>query len=146
MDKVPPGDPLYDDLKEILDAARRSTEITRQLLAFARKQTICPAVLDLNETIEGILKMLRRLIGKVIDLAWVPGADLWAVKMDTSQLYQVLANLCVTARDAIAGVGKITIETKNITIDEAHCADHFGPRQRFVRNTANLGIITSNFR
>lgn len=125
-EKVLPGDPLHQDLKEIIDAARRSAEITRQLLAFARKQTICPVVLDLNETIEGILKMLRRLIGEDITLAWLPGAELWNVEMDTTQIDQVLANLCVNARDAIAGVGKITIETKNVTFDKAHCVDHFG--------------------
>ena len=88
--------------------------LTRQLLAFARKQTIAPKVLDLNEAVEGMLKMLRRLIGEDIDLAWLPGADLWPVEMDPSQIDQILANLCVNARDAIADVGKITIETENV--------------------------------
>jgi CheY-like chemotaxis protein len=83
-------------------------------------------VLDLNETIEGILKMLRRLIGEDIDLAWRPGAGVWAVKVDPSQIDQILANLCVNARDAIAGIGKITIETKNVTFDDGYCAGHVG--------------------
>ncbi len=96
------------------------------MLAFARKQTIAPKVLDLNETVEGMLKMLRRLIGEDIDLAWLPGKDLWPVKMDPSQIDQILANLCVNARDAIADVGKITIETGIVTFDEAYCADHAG--------------------
>ena len=68
-------------------------------------------MLDLNEAVAGMLKMLRRLIGEDIDLAWLPGADLWPVKVDPSQIDQILANLCVNARDAIAGVGKVTIET-----------------------------------
>lgn len=126
MEKVDPNDPLYADLVEILSAAKRSTNITRQLLAFARQQTIAPIVLDLNDTVESMLKMLRRLIGEDIDLAWLPGADVWPVKIDPAQVDQILANLCVNARDAIAGVGKVTIETKNSSFDEAYCADHKG--------------------
>jgi CheY-like chemotaxis protein len=83
-------------------------------------------VLDLNDTVAGMLKMLRRLIGEDIDLAWMPGAALWPVKIDPSQVNQILANLCVNARDAIAGVGMVTIETGNVTLDEAYCADHTG--------------------
>jgi two-component system, cell cycle sensor histidine kinase and response regulator CckA len=120
------GTPLHDNLMEIRRAAQRSADLTRQLLAFARKQTIDPKVLDLNGTIEGTLRMLRRLIGEDIDLAWLPGADLWPVKMDPAQLDQILANLCVNARDAIAGVGKVTIETENALLDEVYCAGHAG--------------------
>ncbi len=123
MDRTAPGDQLHNDLREISNAARRSADITRQLLAFARKQTISPRVLDLNETIEGMLKMLRRLIGEDIDLSWQPGSGLVPVFMDQSQLDQVLANLCVNARDAISGVGELTIETENVYLDENYCAD-----------------------
>ncbi|MFH0730772.1 MAG: PAS domain S-box protein [Pseudomonadota bacterium] len=126
LDKVTPSEPLYDDLQQILNAANRSTEVTRQLLAFARKETIVPKVIDLNETIEQMLKMIRRLIGEDIALAWLPGAGLWPVYMDPSQLDQILANLCVNARDAIADVGNITIETENAVFDETYCADHVG--------------------
>jgi len=73
-----------------------------------------------------MLKMLRRLIGEDVTLAWLPGAGIWSVKIDSSQIDQILANLCVNARDAIAGVGKITIETKMVTFDTAYCADHHG--------------------
>ena len=97
-----------------------------QLLAFARKQTIAPKILDLNETVEGLLKLLRRLIGEDIDLAWLPGPRLWPVKMDPSQVDQILANLCVNARDAIAGVGRITIETQKAAFDDEYCAEHRG--------------------
>ena len=126
MEKVPPDDPLHADLKEILDAAKRSTEITRQLLAFARKQTISPKVLDLNESVEGMLKIIRRLIGEDIDLAWLPGTGMGLIKMDPSQLDQILANLCLNARSAIANVGKIIIKTDTVNFDEAYCADHDG--------------------
>ncbi|MFO8113379.1 MAG: transporter substrate-binding domain-containing protein [Desulfosalsimonadaceae bacterium] len=126
MDKVDTGEGLYTDLQEIHNAARRSTDITRQLLAFARKQTILPKVLDINETVEKMLQMLRRLIGEDIDLHWLPGPDLWPVKIDPVQIDQMLANLCVNARDAINGVGRITIETHNIVMDESYLADHAG--------------------
>ena len=126
LDETNPGEPLYGNLKEVLEAANRSRAVTRQLLAFARKQTIAPVALDLNETVESMLKMLRRLIGEDINLAWLPGNDLWPVKMDPAQIDQILANLCVNARDAISGVGKVTIETHKVTIDEAYCAEHAG--------------------
>lgn len=126
IDQIDPTGPVRNDLNEVLSAARRATEITRQLLAFARKQTIAPKAIDLNDNIESTLKMLRHLIGEDIDLSWKPDSDLGGVKMDPSQLDQILANLCVNARDAIEGVGKITIETKNGTFDEAYCADHHG--------------------
>jgi PAS domain S-box-containing protein len=126
MAKIDPSEPLYDDLTEIVNAARRSTEVTRQLLAFARKQTVAPRVLDLNKTVEGMLKMLRRLIGEDMDLAWLPGQGLWPVKMDPSQIDQILANLCINARDAIAGVGRITLETRRATLDAAYCEIHPG--------------------
>jgi len=126
MDKVRPGDALHADLKEILQAANRATVVTRQLLAFARKQTIAPRVIDLNETVEGMLKMLRRVIGENLDLLWKPGKARLPVKMDPSQIDQILANLCVNARDAIADVGKVTIETGTVTFDVGYCADHAG--------------------
>jgi PAS domain S-box-containing protein len=126
LEQVGPASPLHDSLEEIRKAAERSAALTRQLLAFARKQTVAPRVLDLNQTVEGMLTMLERLVGENVHLAWQPRADLWPVKVDPSQIDQLLANLCVNARDAIADVGKITIETGNYTIDEAYCADHVG--------------------
>ncbi len=109
-------------LSEIKGAAYQSANLTRQLLAFARQQTIAPKVLDLNDTVSGMLKMLRRLIGEDINLAWMPGADLWKTKMDPTQINQILANLSVNARDALDGVGKITIETRNVLLDEEFCS------------------------
>ncbi|MBC2735704.1 MAG: PAS domain S-box protein [Desulfobacteraceae bacterium] len=118
--------PLRQNVRQILEAARRSADLTRQLLGFARKQTIDPVVFDLNETVGRTLNMLRRLIGENIDLAWLPGATSCKVKMDPSQLDQVLTNLCVNARDAIPGVGKVTIETGLASFDEAYCVSHAG--------------------
>ncbi|MFI5380950.1 MAG: ATP-binding protein, partial [Tepidisphaerales bacterium] len=126
MEQVDPAQPLYGDLEEIRKAAERSANLTRQLLAFARKQTAAPRVLDVNQTVAGMLKMLERLIGEDIHLHWQPNADLWPVHVDPSQLDQILANLCVNARDAIEGVGEITIETGNIALDEGYCARHAG--------------------
>ncbi len=121
-----PEDPHYLNLEEIYKAARRSADLTRQLLAFARRQAATPEVLDLNDTVSGMLKMLRRLIGEDIDLAWMPGANLEPVKIDPAQVDQILANLCVNARDAISGTGKVTIETKNVELDQGYCDDHAG--------------------
>ena len=111
-------------LEEIRKAAEQSADLTRQLLAFARKQTIAPIVLNLNETVTGMLKMIKRLIGEDIQLIWQPMDTLWLLKFDPSQVDQILANLCVNARDSIAKNGKITIETNNCTIDEDHATLH----------------------
>lgn len=126
LGKLEPSDPLYGDMEEIYQAGIRSADMTRQLLAFARQQTIAPRVLNLNDNIGSMIKMLRHLIGEDIDFAWIPGNELWSVKIDPSQIDQILANLCVNARDAITDVGKVTIETKNIAFDEDYCADHTG--------------------
>lgn len=126
LEDIDPNQTLYADLEEIRTAAQRSADVTRQLLAFARKQAIAPKVVNLNSTIESILKMLRRLIGENIDLIWLPNEEIWPVRIDPSQLAQILANLSVNARDAIADVGKLIIETGKTTFDEAYCADHSG--------------------
>jgi PAS domain S-box-containing protein len=124
LEETVPGQTLRANLEEIRNAAQRSADLTRQLLAFARQQTVDPRIVDLNATVNGMLKMLRRLIGEDIDLAWLPLPDLWSIKIDPSQVDQVLANLCVNARDAIRSVGKITIETRNVSFDESYCRDH----------------------
>jgi signal transduction histidine kinase len=123
LQQVRPEQPLYAELQDILATTRRSAGLTRQLLAFARKQTVAPKVLDLNQTVEGMLSMLRRLIGEDIDLVWKPGAE-WPVKVDPAQIDQLLANLAVNARDAIAGVGRIAIETGKAVVDAADCLEH----------------------
>jgi PAS domain S-box-containing protein len=124
LSKLTADQPLFASLLEIRKAAERSADLTRQLLAFARKQTIAPKEFDLNQALARMLKMLRRLIGEDIDLAWLPEAGELPIRIDPSQLDQVLANLCVNARDAIVGVGKLTIETHRVSFDAAYCAHH----------------------
>ena len=126
LESVPEGQPLRAGLLEIRKAAERSADLTRQLLAFARKQTVAPKVLDLNETIEGMLKMLRRLIGEDVNLAWRPGRDLGPVRIDPTQIDQILVNLCVNARDAMGESGKLTIETGNAYFDDEYCEENTG--------------------
>jgi CheY-like chemotaxis protein len=126
MTKTIPSEPIHDDLSAIEQCTLRSAAIVRQLLAFARKQTVAPEVLDLNDTVTGMLSMLQRLIGEEVAFSWIPAAELWHVKIDPTQVDQLLANLCANARDAIAGVGKITIESGNKTFDQAFCAAHPG--------------------
>ncbi|MCX6178877.1 MAG: PAS domain S-box protein, partial [Chlorobiales bacterium] len=113
-----PG-PSYEDLEAIQKAANHSAELTRQLLAFARKQTVIPKVLDLNAKVDGMLSMLRRLIGENITLTWIPKTKNAQVKLDPSQIDQILVNLCINARDAIDEYGNITIESSKIHVDEA---------------------------
>jgi two-component system, cell cycle sensor histidine kinase and response regulator CckA len=124
--KTNTDDPIFGVMSEIRKAARRSADLTRQLLTFARKQVVDPKVIDLNQTIENMLKLIRRLIGEDIKLMWMPGGGLWTIKIDPSQVDQILANLCVNARDAIEGVGLVTIETKNSILDEAYCSENLG--------------------
>jgi len=119
-----PQTELHAHLKEIENSANRSADLTRRLLAFARKQKARPQVLDLNQTVSGMLKMLERLIGENIILSWMPAHDLWAVKMDPIQIDQILANLAVNARDAIAGHGVVTIQTANVVFDETFARVH----------------------
>jgi PAS domain S-box-containing protein len=126
LERVGDDQILRGDLEEIIKATQRSADLTRQLLAFARKQTVTPKVLDLNETVEGMLKMLRRLIGENIDFIWRPAKQVGPILMDPSQMDQILANLCVNARDAIADTGRITIETDSVAFDEAYCEEQIG--------------------
>ncbi len=113
---------LYPALNEIQKAAQRSADLTKQLLTFAKKDMISPRQLDLNDTVESRLNLLRRLIGNEINLVWKPGTSLWPVKMDPSQIHQILANLCTNARDAIGGAGTITIKTQKFSVDEGFCS------------------------
>jgi two-component system, cell cycle sensor histidine kinase and response regulator CckA len=119
-----PGTALHECLEEIQKSAERSADLTRQLLAFARKQTISPKILDLNDIVSGMLKMLRRLIGEHIQLLWAPGPALWPVRVDPSQIDQILANLALNSRDAIAGSGTVSIQTSNVTLDEVFNLNH----------------------
>jgi PAS domain S-box-containing protein len=128
LKKADLNQPAQNSIKEIQRAAQRAADLTSQLLSFARKQTIFPKQLFLNETVSDMITMLRRLIGEGIHLIWMPGAHLWPVRMDPAQVDQILANLCVNARDAIhdksGGVGNIAIKTENVSLDHAFCKGH----------------------
>lgn len=113
-------DPVYNHLQEISRAAERSTQLTSQLLAFARKQVVSPTVVQINDTIDGMSKMLKRLIGETIELKTNLAEDVHRLRIDPGQIDQILANLCVNARDAIAGSGVISIETSNAMFTETY--------------------------
>lgn len=124
LEKCGANEDLKADIHEIQKSGRRSADLTHQLLAFARKQPVVPGVMDLNDAISGILKMLARLLGEDIHLVWAPDAALGMIRMDPSQIDQILANLAVNARDAVDRVGTLTIETQNVTLDADYCATH----------------------
>nr|WP_320010123.1 ATP-binding protein [uncultured Desulfobulbus sp.] len=124
LDHTAPGELFFYNLQEIGKAVDRSTQLTGQLLSFARMQTTATECLDLNKAVEGQLTSLRHLFGKAIDLVWIPGAGLWPVTMDISQIEQIVNNLCVNARDAIKEAGQVTIETRNTTLDHDNQANH----------------------
>ncbi len=124
LERVGSDPQLRGPAQEIANAANRATSLTRQLLAFSRKQMLAPKMIDLNEVVTENLKMLDRLIGEDIDLVMVPGADLGAVKADPGQIEQVIMNLAVNARDAMPHGGKLRIETSNVTLDESYARFH----------------------
>ena len=111
------GDPLRDDLQEIRDAGRRAARLTSQLLAFSRRQVLEPEVLDLNEVVTGLERMLRRVIGEDVDLRFVPAEGIAHTRADRGQLEQVLMNLVVNARDAMPHGGALTLETAEVELD-----------------------------
>jgi PAS domain S-box-containing protein len=128
-----PDNPLAETLREIGKAADSAATLTRQLLAFSRKQLIEPKLVDLNEMITSTHKMLKRLIGEDIELHVLPGKNLGAVKIDRAQFEQILVNLAINARDAMPNGGQLTIEAANVELDEGYCHTHADARLgRFV--------------
>lgn len=127
-DSLPDDHKIRPQLEEIVTDVQRSASITRQLLTFARKQAISPVVLNLNDHVERMLKLLRRLIGENIELIWHPGTQEASVKMDPSQVDQILANLAINSRDAIEEIGTLTVETDHISLDEIDCINRIGAK------------------
>ncbi|MBE0556359.1 MAG: response regulator, partial [Proteobacteria bacterium] len=119
-------DPVLKDVLAIEKAANHSRDITRQLLAFSRKQIIAPRVMNLNDVVASYRNTLSRLIGADIDLRFCPGENLWRINFDPAQVEQILVNLAVNARDAMPDGGKLTIETENCRLDAAYCLKHLG--------------------
>ena len=128
-----PTDPSFKDIMQIKQNANRAAALVRQLLAFSRKQTLRPQVLDLGETLSDLGMLLRRLIGEKVALEIVHGRDLWPVKVDISQFEQVIVNLAVNARDAMPDGGKLTVRTTNVTAYECAKYDYKGmPKADYV--------------
>jgi len=128
-----PTDPSFKDIMQIKQNANRAAALVRQLLAFSRKQTLRPQVLDLGETLSDLGMLLKRLIGEKVALEIVHGRDLWPVKVDISQFEQVIVNLVVNARDAMPDGGKLTVRTTNVTADECAQYDYKGmPKADYV--------------
>ena len=124
QDDVAPTDPARGNIAEITRAAQRAADLTRQLLAFARRQIIEPRIVDLNGLVLNVDRMLRRLMGEDIELVTVQDPDLWRVRIDPGQFEQVLVNLAVNARDAMPDGGTLVIETRNVHLDDEFARQH----------------------
>ena len=124
LERMGPDPQLRGPAQEIASASERATSLTRQLLAFSRKQMLAPRIVNLNDVAGENLKMLTRMIGEDIDLVLIPGDGLWSVRADAGQIEQVIMNLAVNARDAMPSGGKLTIETANTTLDDDYARHH----------------------
>ena len=124
LERLGPDPRLRGPAQEIANATQRATSLTRQLLAFSRKQMLAPKILDLNEAVTENLKMLTRMIGEDIDLVMVPSPAIGAIRADPGQIDQVIMNLAVNARDAMPDGGRLTIETANVSLDENFARTH----------------------
>ncbi len=141
MSKLGPDSPLREYTEEIRHASERAAGLTQQLLIFGRKQTVQPVVLDLNDVVKGLDKMLRRLIGENIEMTIVPGKQTGRIKADSGHVGQVLMNLVVNARDAMPNGGKLTIATNQVALDENYTRTHTGamPGEYMMLSVSDTG-------
>ncbi len=151
LDTLSPTDECREAMSEIAETAHRSAELTKQLLAFARRQPIAPKRLDINTVVEGTLKMLNRTLGEEIQLVWRPGKNVGLVEVDPSQMDQVLLNLCINARDAIRGGGHIEVSTERIELTEnasfaSDVSAHPGPYVRLSLTDDGCGMNEDTLR
>ena len=142
LSDLEPDEPIRAEIEEIRKAALRAADLTRQLLMFTRQQVIEPKVLDLNGVVVGIDKMLRRILGDDVDLISLSTTPLWRVRVDPGSIEQVIMNLVVNARDAMPTGGKLTLETKNVVLDEAFVRQHLGakPGRHVMLAVSDTGI------
>ncbi len=124
LDRLAGGSAEFQNAEQIHQAAERAAGLTRQLLAFSRKQVLQPRILDLNDSVSGMTQMVSRIVGENIEVAFLPGSKLGCVKADPSQIEQVVLNLVVNARDAMPNGGRLTIETTNIDLDRSYATSH----------------------
>jgi CheY-like chemotaxis protein len=139
LSKVSSTNSMYADVLEIKQASQRAATLTRQLLAFSRKQILQPRVLDLNAVVSEMEKMLTRLIGEDVELQIALSPTLWRVKADPGQIEQVIMNLAVNARDAMPEGGKLVIETANVELDEDNMRDH-----HFIQSGAYVMLVVND--
>ena len=144
LETLPAGAPEREEVDEVRKAALRAADLTRQLLAFSRQQVIVPKVLNPNDVVGGMDKMLRRLLGEDVELRAALASDLGVVKVDPSQLEQVVLNLAVNARDAMPDGGTLTIETQNIELDQQYVQGHLsaqpGPYVMLAVSDTGVGM------
>jgi PAS domain S-box-containing protein len=144
LSELAPTDSLHGDLIEIMRAAERAGQLTRQLLAFSRRQMLEPRIVDLNQVLAGLHQMLRRLIGEDIELRNALAPDLYRVRVDVGQIEQVVLNLVVNARDAMPRGGRLTIETANVLLDEQYAREHVeispGPHVMLAVSDTGMGM------
>ena len=126
LEELKPGEPMRADIEEVESAGQRATQLTRQLLAFSRKQILQPVVLDLNEVVANMERMFARLIGEDVQVSVMTERNLGKIHADAGQVEQILMNLVVNARDAMPGGGRLTIETMNVELDAAYAEAHIG--------------------
>jgi len=142
LKRLPPGDPSRPAIEEIVNAGQRSASLTRQLLAFSRKQPMRPQLFDVNQCLKGMAKLLRRVIGEDIKLDLSLAPDLWRVMMDPGQFEQVIMNLAVNARDAMPKGGKLTVKTANVELDRSYaerCASQIEPGPYVMVGVSDTG-------
>jgi len=144
LSELKPGEPMRDDIEQIRKAGQRAADLTRQLLMFSRQQVIEPKVLDLNDVLADIDKMLQRILGADVDLVTLPGSPLGRVRVDPGSIEQVIMNLVVNARDAMPTGGQLTIETANVDLDEAFVRAHHavkpGPHVMLAVSDTGVGM------
>lgn len=142
MEDMKPNDPTSGDVEEIRKAAQRAADLTRQLLLFSRQQVIARKVIDLNEVLSGVSKMVKRIVGEDVDLVSVPATGLGRVLADPSSVEQVIMNLVVNARDAMPTGGRLTIETANVDLDGEYAREHLGaaPGPHVMLAVSDTGI------
>lgn len=142
LKSLPKGSDVIEDLKDVKEAAQRSTDLTRQLLAFSRKQTITPVVIKPNICIGNMERMLSRVLGEDITIDMKLGDDLWDIMIDAGQFDQIIANLAVNARDAMPEGGILTIQTHNVVIDDIYCSQQLGVvlGEYVVINVTDTGV------
>jgi CheY-like chemotaxis protein len=137
-----PDDPLWEHIQRIQETGERASKLTKQLLSFSRREIIEPRVMNLNELITNLSRMLQRIIGEDVSLVTNLAEGIWPIKVDPPQMEQVIVNLAVNARDAMPNGGRLSIETQNTVIDQAYVAQHVDvePGEHVLLTISDTGV------